>query len=372
MRWLLACSRAPWPELRATPQLEMIRLLKGVMLGMGSFYSQVFAGSILRLPGVSLVGACPLGQRDETLKANAGKTRTEYCEAFEAPLFEDAETMVEATQPDFAFVTAWDRTKADWALWALDHGLDVYVSKPLTNGVASARKLAEAEAAHPERLCGTLDPGRYDGAIAAAKAKVDAGALGKLLSARVYIQHGKAPLGPFEDSVEFGEGAGGTEYTLGVYAADMLGWFIDSTPTRVWCEAANLNSPGYPWPDTMYGTVRYADGRIGGMSIIFSTDCAAPQWEIELVGDKGILRTHQACYEAVLWPSGYGEPTCFYRMQNDVIFGAVASWVDSVATRRKPDLTFGEALDVIKVCAGWQRSGQLGLTLDLIKQEGEL
>jgi predicted dehydrogenase len=157
---------------------------------------------------------------------------------------------------------------------------------------------------------------------------------------------------------------------MGVYAADLLNWFIGTTvpPQRAYAEYATLATPDFPFMDSGKGTVRYADGRLGSMDIYYATPCPAPQWEIEMAGRDGILRTTGAVYEGVLWHVDEPHVRSFYRNQNDVILGAITHWVTSCRERTEPEMNLADSCRAIQLCAAWAESAQSAapVTLDLI------
>jgi predicted dehydrogenase len=338
--------------------------IRAGIVGIGSFYSSAFAGALRRIPGVELVSAAHLGQEDRTLVANMGYTRQQYAERFGVRLYETTEQMLESAELDIALVCAPDNQKADHAIRCIEADLDTYISKPMTNSPADAHRILAA-AKNSGRLVGTLEPAHYDGAIREAHRRVIAGELGDVLMARAWIQHGCWPAGRSrEGSVEFGDGQGGTLYSLGVYAAGLLNSFIGRQAVRAYAEMDNLNSPDLPFPDCVKGVVRYASGRLGSMDIYYAADYGpAPLWEIEVGGTKGLLRTQQSSFEGFAWKGGAVQT--FYRSQNDVIQGAMESWVATCRERRPPDFDAEAATAVIEICRAWEISAAGGKSICL-------
>jgi predicted dehydrogenase len=338
--------------------------IKAGIIGIGSFYSNAFAAALQRIPGVQLAAAAHLSQEDQALVVNTGCTREQYAGRFGVRLYQTAEQMLESAELDMALVCAPDSQKADHAIRCIEAGLDTYISKPMTNSPADAHRILAA-ARKSDHLLGTLEPAHYDGAIRDAHRRVTAGEVGDLLTARAWIQHGTWPAGRSrEGSVEFGDGQGGTMYTLGVYAAGLLNWFVGRPAERAYAEMENLNSPGFPFPDCVKGLVHYQSGRLGSMDIYYAADYGpAPLWEIEVAGSQGLLRTQQSTFEAFLWKGGNVQT--FYRSQNDVIQGAMESWVASCRERKPPDFDAEAASAVIEICKAWELSAAHGSAVAL-------
>src|SRR5690242_15847775 len=121
-------------------------VLRAALIGIGSYYSINFARALRTLDPsgaarVDLVGAAHLGAEDETLALHTRLTRAQFAERFNVRLFERAEELIDATQPNLVLVTAPDKEKARYAVMALDAGADVYVSKPLTSSVEGAEQI---------------------------------------------------------------------------------------------------------------------------------------------------------------------------------------------------------------------------------------
>jgi predicted dehydrogenase len=188
--------------------------------------------------------------------------------------------------------------------------------------------------------------------------RVRSGEIGKVLTARSWIQHGCfGPGTVFEGSPEFGPDQGGIDLSLGFYAADLLLWAVDSPPVRAYAEYDNLGTPHSIWLDTGKMTVRFEDGRMGSADIIFNVSCGAPAWEMEVVGTDGIARAHLDVMEGIIWhKSSSGAPKVFYRDQNDVIESAVHYFVRSILKGEPLDSTLEHGRNVLELCLAWTRS----------------
>jgi predicted dehydrogenase len=117
--------------------------------------------------------------------------------------------------------------------------------------------------------------------------------------------------------------------------------------------------------DSGKGTVRFADGRLGSMDILYATPCPAPQWEIEVAGRNGILRTTGAVYEGILWHVQEPAVRSFYRNQNDVILDAITHWVTSCRDRGDPEMNLTDSCRAIQLCAAWLEAAQTAQPVSL-------
>lgn len=342
------------------------------IIGLTSWYSRSFAGALATLPDVQLAAGVDLGVDDATMQRQTGMSRQEYAARYDGlQLYRTTEDLLAAGPVDLAFICAPNTQKAAQGAMTIRAGIDTFFAKPMTASIEGVRQILDAANAHPAVWVGALNPSRFDGAIRAAYKQVQQDAIGDVLSARAWIQHGAwTPGHSRRGNPEMDDGQGGPAYSLGVYAADLLNWFIGAAtpPQRAYAEYATLATPDYPFMDSGKGTVRYADGRLGSMDIYFATPCPAPQWEIEIAGRAGILRTTGAAYEGTIWHVDQPTARGFYHNQNDVIRDAVAHWVASCRDRNEPEMNLADACRAIQVCAAWAEAARTAtpITLDVI------
>ena len=331
--------------------------LKAGICGIGSFYSDAFASAARAHPDLELAACAHLDQNDDELKKLRRGTKSDFAERYGIKAYSQVTEMVTAEGVDVVFVCAPDIAKADQAVAEADAGAHAYMAKPMCKTLPGADAMIEA-AKRNGVLMSALIPGRYDGAIRAMCERAKAGEIGKVITARSWIQHGCfGPGTVFEGSPEFGPGQGGIDLSLGFYAADLLLWAIDSKPVRAYAEYDNLATPHSLWLDTGKATLRFDDGRMGSTDLIFNVACGAPAWEMEVVGTDGIARAHLDMMEGIIWhKDDAGAPRVFYRSQNDVIANAVGYFVRSVLEDAPLDITLEHGRSVLEVCLAWSRS----------------
>jgi predicted dehydrogenase len=229
--------------------------------------------------------------------------------------------------------------------------------------VDGAAALRAAARRHPQQLIGALNPARFATAIREAHRRVQAGELGEVLTARAWIQHGAHdPQRSRRGGPEQDDGQGGVEYSLGVYTADLLNWFLDATTNpavRTFAEYDTLNTPDFPWMDSGKAVVRYAQGKLGSMDIDYSVPCPAPPWEIEVSGRDGLLRTNGGNYEGMIWRRGgldraRLEP--FAPTRDDTLLAATAHVVTCCEQRTPFEMDAEEGYRAVELCAAWKAS----------------
>jgi predicted dehydrogenase len=339
------------------------------IIGTTSWYSGSFARALLAQADVTLVAAADLGVPDAVMQSQTQLTHQEYAARYGGlRLYPTPADLLSNERIDLAFICAPDRDKASHGVTTISAGIDTYFAKPMTTSLEGVRQIVAAAHAHPSVWVGALNPGRFDGAIRAAYQRIQQGVIGEVLSVRAWIQHGAWPSARSRvGSPENDDGQGGPAYSFGLYAADLLNWFMGSAtvPHRAYAEYATLATPHFPFPDSGKGTVRYADGRLGSMDLYYATPCPAPEWEIEVAGRAGILRTTGAVYEGIVWHVGEPPVRSFYRNQNDVILAAITHWVASCRERSAPEMNLVEACRAIQLCVAWEESSALARPVEI-------
>ncbi len=143
--------------------------------------------------------------------------------------------MLDNEQLDCVSICTYNRTHAECAIYALEHGVNVLLEKPFTVTLEEAVEVCKAEKKSGKLLSIGFQP-RFDENMRMIKKIVDSGALGKIY----YIQTGGGrrrgiPLSTFIEDKTAGIGALGD---IGCYSLDMV-----------------LNAIGYPKPLTVSGYV---------------------------------------------------------------------------------------------------------------------
>ena len=95
------------------------------------------------------------------------------------PVFDDFDTMLDTTRPDFVIVTTMDSNHHEYVIRALDKGYDVVTEKPMTNTREKALAIMEAEkrSGHTARTTFNM---RYSKPIEDLKRVIDSGVIGKV------------------------------------------------------------------------------------------------------------------------------------------------------------------------------------------------
>lgn len=333
------------------------------ILGMASFYGPAYARRANRRADCRLVAASPLGVADESLRALSRPPRSEFAETFDCEIHSDRESVLRAV--DAVVVASPTTRRGEDARHALESDTDVLCAKPAVRDHADARALATT--ANRTAASATFTtPARYDDAIGDAVRRVRQGAIGDVLAVRARIRHDRVPAAGIDVNPEHAPDQAGAAYAMAVYTADTLLWLAPTQPKSVTAEYVNANTPHSAHPDLGTATVRFQDGVLGSMTMTYSTDCREPwgNWELEVVGSDGIIRTSHQGYEGIHWSGGDPDQRStrlFGRTTSPVLDRAFDAFVDSIAGDRPavtPDAQ--HVANAIGLCEAWENAATAG------------
>lgn len=326
------------------------------ILGLASFYGPAFAQRAANRSDCEVVAAAAVID-DESLAALARPTREAFAETYDCPVYEEVTPVFEVAD---AVVAATPTTRrAEDARQALDCNVSVLCAKPAAAEYDDARQLAAATTDSGATVTFTT-PARYDDAIRGVADRVENGAVGDMVAVRAHIRHDRVPEAGIDANAEHAPGEAGAAYAMAIYTADALLWLSADRPERVTAEYVNANTPHSNHADLGTATVRFRDGTLGTMTMTYSTDCreAWGNWELEVVGTDGILRTTHQGYEGTHWHAGDPEEriaTVFGRTTSPVLDRTFDAFIKSIAGQRPrhtPDS--GHVAAALGLCEAWR------------------
>ena len=203
-------------------------------------------------PDVEIVAACDL------IPGKAEKFLKEY--NVEAPTFEDYKKMIDTVPMDAVSVCVYNRNHAVCTIYALEHGLNVLLEKPMTVTLDEAVEICKAEKKSGKIVSVGFQP-RLDANMKMIKKIVESGELGRVY----YIQTGGGrrhgiPVSWSETFIENDKAGIGAVGDIGCYALDMV-----------------LNAIGYPKPLTVTGyTSNYF-----GTSTDYESEADAKRFDVD-------------------------------------------------------------------------------------------
>ena len=205
------------------------RKLRIGIIGTGGI-SGSHIGAYLNQPDVELVAGCDL------IPGKAEAKFAEY-EVKDAKFFTDYKEMIDTVEMDAVSVCTYNRTHAECTIYALEHGLNVLLEKPMTVTLDEAIAIRKAEKASGKLVSVGFQP-RFDANMQMIKKIAESGELGRVY----YVQTGGGrrhgiPVSWSETFIENDKAGLGALGDIGCYSIDLV-----------------MNALGNPKPLTVSGT----------------------------------------------------------------------------------------------------------------------
>jgi UDP-N-acetyl-2-amino-2-deoxyglucuronate dehydrogenase len=303
-------------------------------------------------------------------------------ERWGAPWTTDLDELLARDDIDAVAITTPSGFHFPVALAALRQGKHVLVEKPVALTIPEVDQLI-AEGRRQDRVVGAISQRRFEPAVVALKAAVDAGALGRIaLIAGESINH--RPQSYYDSAAWRGTRAldGGVLMNQTIHEIDLLCW-LGGTVRSV---AAHIATLGHEMEaeDTATVTIRFASGALGE---IIATTCATPgiEQEVRVYGDAGHVRI--VAEEPVEWnvpgrprPSDEAlRPTIVPNAMSPATWGTDAvghirqylDFVDAIQTDRRPAVTAADARRAVEVINAAYESDRAGRAIALPPDELE-
>ena len=300
-----------------------------------------------------------------------------------APWFASLETFLATERPDGIILATPNQMHVDQGLACVDAGIPMLIEKPIANDVASAEKLvAAAEAGGVPILVGHHR--RHNPLVAAAKALIDEGRLGEVVSATGQFWLYK-PDDYFAPDWRRAPGAGPVFINL-IHDIDLMRHFCGDV---VFVQAMESRaSRGFDVEDTMAVLLRFANGALGTVSV--SDTVVAPwSWEFTSAENPRYPNIATSCYriggthgslsvpDLTLWrhdaARGWWEPMSGER----VTFNAepplerqLANFTAVIRGEGKPLVSGREGLESLRVIEAIKTAAATGQGVSLNAQEG--
>ncbi len=311
----------------------MKKLRMGIA-GLGRL-GKVHAGHIANaIPNAELIAACSIVPEELHYAQNVlGVTQVygDYAEMIQNPAI-DAVAIVTTSSQHCGQIAA-----------ALGAGKHVFCDKPLGVTVAECELAEKAVERHPELVFMLGFMRRFDPSYAYAKAKIDAGAIGRPYLVKAT---GIDPEATAEGSLRFAKTSGGIFIDMAVHDIDLMRWFLGAEASEVYALGATFKHPGFKETnddETAIATYRFDNGGIGVIHV-GRTAAHGYHVETEVVGTEGSIRVSPvpAKNMAVLYNAQGVVTECVENFQ--VRFAEayrleMEEFVNCVLENRKPDVT---------------------------------
>ncbi len=337
-------------------------------------------------PRIAVVGAGLIGQRhaklikagaDATLSAIVDPTDAAcaFADDIGAPWFASITDMLAADRPDGLIVATPNQLHLDHGLQAVEAGLPALIEKPIADSVAAAEKLVSAaETAGVPLLIGHHR--RHNPLIADAKAKIEAGALGKLVAV-----HGMFWLYKPDDyfDVEWRRKPGaGPVYINLIHDIDLLRHLVGEVASVQAIQSSAAR--GHEVEDTAAALLTFENGALG--TITASDSIVGPwSWEQTAGENPAYPETDQHCYliggtkgslslpNGEVW--GQDEPRSWWRdfqrsgpaspSEADPLVRQIAHFCDVIRGQASPLVSGREGLQTLRVIDALKRSAEHGV-----------
>jgi predicted dehydrogenase len=242
------------------------------IIGVGRF-GRLHARAAQSLFGVELAALC--NRNRERLEAASADLGVDC-------LYEDYRQLLDDPTIDAVSITTHVRDHYDIALAALASGTHVLLEKPMASSSSECGDIVEAAAAAQGKfMVGHIC--RFDPRVSLAKQAIDEGRIGRVVSMHAKRNLPVAPgwLRLDKTSPLMGDG---------IHDSDLMMWFMDAAPSRVYARYVRFND--FTYPDVGWAMLEFGDDAIG----VVETNWGLPEntptvidARLEVVGTAGML-----------------------------------------------------------------------------------
>jgi predicted dehydrogenase len=217
------------------------------------------------LDGVQLVGISDVSaERLETLKSR-----------FQVSAYTDYRKLIENEKPDAVSITVPTSEHEQVATFALRAGVNVLVEKPIASTVEEGQRLIDiAREMNRKLMVGHII--RFNPAMQALKARLDAGELGKIF--QIFCRRA----GPFPARIR----DVGVVVDLAPHDVDIMRFLTGMDPLRVFAETEQRIHTDHE--DMLFGLLRFPHGITAALEINWLTPTKIR--ETLVLGEKGMFR----------------------------------------------------------------------------------
>lgn len=251
-------------------------------------------------PAIAVVGAGTIGRRHAAAIAASGAARLhsvtdpseaarDWAAGLGAPAYPDLAALL-AARPDGVILATPSALHVEGGLACIAAGIPVLVEKPIATDLAAACALvAAAEAARIPLAVGHHR--RHNPLIAAAKARIESGALGRLTTVEAMFWIAK-PDPYFETEWRRQPGAGPILTNL-IHDIDLLRYLCGEIASVRALTSSAIR--GNPVEETAVILLRFANGALGTVNAS-DTTVAPWSWEMTARENPAYPATPEACY----------------------------------------------------------------------------
>ena len=267
------------------------------------WYADLFATELLAMNDVELVGVCDLGKRRAYVEECIDMDAEAFAAKFEATLYHDAADLL-GQDLDFVVVASEIGEHCENSCQAMEAGAHVFACKPFSfigDEVLRAIQVAQSNG----RMVMPAVPSRFEDGLIEAVRRVRAGDIGRALTARVFVNHVAMTSPAWQrDPAK----SGGPLGEFGTYGFDIVRWALGGEPEEVFAYGENFVHQGVieGW-DNVKALVRFENGSLGSVHVCTSISWEYPFFDLEVVGEKGCVRTDYHNYPVMTQGSSFSQ-----------------------------------------------------------------
>ncbi len=279
--------------------------------------------------------------------------------------YSDYKQMIETEKPDVVSVCTPNKYHAEIAIFALEHGADIVLEKPIALSIADGEAIKAAAERSGKRIFVCFSH-RFNDMIAATKKALDEGKIGKPYMFRVRFAHaGPWPGWAKTDWFYNPEVAGGGALLdMAVHAFDLVRYLIGDV-TAVSAKAATLRKD-IKLDDNIVALLEVGDSCMGYVDAGWT--CPAGFNGVEIMGDNGFILVDYAKGK-VSATCGITSPDGTMKMTETVFHeggsrphwgNQMAAFTKMIAEGAKPSPGIGEGLEALKITLACYESSDTG------------
>lgn len=242
----------------------------------------------------------------------------------------------------------------------------ILCEKPIATRVEDAQAMIAA----CERAGSKLQiafPVRFAPPVQKLKALLEAGSLGRLISATC-TNHGRLPGGWFVDKEKAG---GGAVIDHTVHVIDVLRWALGAEVTEVYAEVGYGLLHDTDIDDAGMLLFSLDNGVYGTLDTSWSRPANYPIWgdvTLEILGERGLVRV-DAFKQNLALTSAPAQKTEWVGWGSDADQGLIQDFLEMIGTGREPSITGTDGLRALEVALAAYRSAEARKPVSLRAQE---
>lgn len=256
-----------------------MKRVKTGIIGLGRLGMLHATDTMFRLPNSELIAACSVVESERQTAASWGVKH----------IYENFDSMIANPEIEAVIIVSPSGMHAQQIISALRAGKHVFSEKPMGLNVEECLEVEREVEKHPELVFQLGFMRRYDPSYAAAKQKIESGAIGRPIIIKATSLD---PLSAIEGFLKFAPTSGGQFLDMAVHDIDLSMWYFGKEVTSIYA-----TGDAYMYPEVL----QYQDGDNavavlnfeGGEVAILHAGRTAPngyQVETEIIGTEATLR----------------------------------------------------------------------------------